>query len=297
MYCPQCGSQIPQDVDFCPQCGTKIAQPAEKCPQPESKPTQVMPTPQAAEKPRQPTVATQPLPATSTMPRATSPYSPSALPPQGAPKKRSGRGPLIAAACAAVALVGVGLWFCIADPADVFGHGPRSQAEAAQESQRQAQEAADAKQAQKEAEEAAKEAQAKQEEAEKRAQEAEEAQKEAQGSPSAETLEAGVVRRMDDPDDYALYDTHDKVFTAEELDSLTDFQLFVVRNEIFARYGRRFSDDTLAMYFDTKSWYVPLYDGEEFDQMPSPLTAAEKANCETLLALEQSRNSPYLQAH
>ena len=271
MYCPQCGHQIPDTADFCPQCGT----PLHKRPAASLDATQVVP----------PVAPTPPLP-----PRPSAGTTPSPAP------AGSNRGLKIAIGCLVAALVAVGVWFCVADPADVFGHGPRSQMEA----QRQAQETADAKQAQKEAEEAAKDAQEKQEEAEKRAREAEEAQKSQEAQDKAEhdadDLEDQVARGMASSSDYALEDTRTHAYTAEELEDLSNYQLFIVRNEIFARYGRKFKNPDLAAYFGSKSWYTPLYDGEEFDAMPDPLTPAEKANCDTILALEQSRNSEYLQA-
>lgn len=258
---------------------------------PPASPAQPAPAARPANTPLDATQVVPPVPPTPPLPPRPSTGNTPGPAPAG-----SNRGLKIAIACLAAVLVAVGVWFCVADPADVFGHGPRSQMEA----QRQAQEAAEAKQAQKESEEAAKDAKKKQEEAEKRAREAEEAQKsqEAQDKDDhdADDLEDQVARGIASSSDYALEDTRTHTYTAEELEDLSNYQLFIVRNEIFARYGRKFKNPDLAAYFGSKSWYTPLYGGEEFDAMPSPLTPAEKANCDTILALEQSRNSEYLQA-
>lgn len=94
--------------------------------------------------------------------------------------------------------------------------------------------------------------------------------------------------------EYILPDSDTHAYTTSELSALSDWELFVARNEIFARHGRGFLNQELAQYFGEKSWYAQRYSPEEFDAMPSPLSAVEKQNTETMLALEQSRGSQYL---
>lgn len=94
--------------------------------------------------------------------------------------------------------------------------------------------------------------------------------------------------------EYMLPESDTRAYTTSELSSLSDWELFVARNEIFARYGRGFQNQELAQYFGEKSWYTQRYSPEEFDAMASPLSAIEKQNTETILALEQSRGSQYL---
>ncbi len=94
--------------------------------------------------------------------------------------------------------------------------------------------------------------------------------------------------------EYMLPDSDTRAYTTSELSALSDWELFVARNEIFARHGRGFQNPELAQYFGEKSWYTQRYSPEEFDAMSSPLSAVEKQNTETMLALEQSRGSQYL---
>ena len=101
---------------------------------------------------------------------------------------------------------------------------------------------------------------------------------------------------VDEPavSEYILPDSDTRAYTTSELGTLSDWELFVARNEIFARHGRGFLNQDLAQYFEEKSWYTQRYSPEEFDAMPSPLSAVEKQNTETMIALEQSRGSQYL---
>lgn len=92
--------------------------------------------------------------------------------------------------------------------------------------------------------------------------------------------------------DFILPKSDGEYYTAEELSSLSDFELYVARNEIYAYHGRMFVNADLQQHFASKSWYKPRYTPEEFDRMVV-LNMYEKANAETILAIERSRNSPY----
>ena len=106
--------------------------------------------------------------------------------------------------------------------------------------------------------------------------------------PAAETEEA------DEQGDYILPESATRYYTPEELGSLSDKDLYIARNEIFARHGRSFSGPLLGEYFGGKSWYKPAYTAEEFDSMPSPFNEYESANIETIRKVEQERGSSYL---
>ncbi len=47
--------------------------------------------------------------------------------------------------------------------------------------------------------------------------------------------------------------------------ALSQEELRLARNEIYARHGRMFDDPELVAYFTSKSWYEPLYDTATFD--------------------------------
>lgn len=75
---------------------------------------------------------------------------------------------------------------------------------------------------------------------------------------------------------------------------MSDYDLYYARNEIFARHGRMFNNSDLQSYFNSKSWYDPIYSPAEFEAMKSPLNDVETANVKLMLDVEQKRNSPYV---
>lgn len=93
--------------------------------------------------------------------------------------------------------------------------------------------------------------------------------------------------------DYILPDSATKLYTADELAVLSDYELYLARNEAFAKYGRKFKNADLTQYFSGKSWYTPTYEPAEFDAMPTPLNDTERANVDLIRQIEAQRNSPY----
>lgn len=55
--------------------------------------------------------------------------------------------------------------------------------------------------------------------------------------------------------DFIIYDSDSRYVTSADLDRLTQEQLRLARNEIYARRGRLFNDQYLQGYFNSKSWY------------------------------------------
>ena len=94
--------------------------------------------------------------------------------------------------------------------------------------------------------------------------------------------------------DYVLADSSSRYYSKSELEDLSLWELYLARNEIFARYGRGFKNRDLTEYFATRSWYQQRYTPEEFEAMPSPLNDYEMKNTELMLEIEKSKDSPYL---
>ena len=92
--------------------------------------------------------------------------------------------------------------------------------------------------------------------------------------------------------DYVLPDSSTKSYSRSELDKLSTHDLFLARNEIFARYGRQFVSEELQQYFGSKSWYHGTIPPGDFDE--TMLNETERHNVETMLAIEKDRNSPYI---
>lgn len=92
---------------------------------------------------------------------------------------------------------------------------------------------------------------------------------------------------------YILSESNNRYYSSSELESMTDKELYLARNEIFARHGREFKNQDLRDYFGSMSWYVPKYSSDEFDSMDL-LNDYEKKNADTMLSIEQKRGSSYL---
>jgi len=56
---------------------------------------------------------------------------------------------------------------------------------------------------------------------------------------------------------YLLNGSQNRYLEASDLKDLTEKELILARNEIYARHGYVFSDEDLQTYFCTKSWYTP----------------------------------------
>ncbi len=70
-----------------------------------------------------------------------------------------------------------------------------------------------------------------------------------------------------------------RLLNESDLEGKSSWDLRIMRNEIFARHGRRFKKPELRNYFMNQSWYNP-----QFDEVS--LTAIEKKNVEFLRSYE-----------
>lgn len=55
-----------------------------------------------------------------------------------------------------------------------------------------------------------------------------------------------------------------RLLTSADLKGRNGKELTLMRNEIYARHGRRFKEQKLQSYFETQSWYQPRYASGEF---------------------------------
>lgn len=91
------------------------------------------------------------------------------------------------------------------------------------------------------------------------------------------------------PDDVIIQGISSRYIDESELYNYNAGQLRLIRNEIFALHGRIFNSPDLAEYFSQKSWYVPTYSPEEFDEnMFYYLNDYEEANLEVILNYEDA---------
>ena len=91
-------------------------------------------------------------------------------------------------------------------------------------------------------------------------------------------------------DYYILPDSSSYYYSYGELSGMSSYDLYLARNEIFARHGRGFKDSALQEYFNSKSWYQQIYTPDEYDAMPDQLSETEHANIDVIKSLEPESN-------
>jgi hypothetical protein len=82
-----------------------------------------------------------------------------------------------------------------------------------------------------------------------------------------------------------LPDLMTRPLTEAELAGKSVQDLDLMRNEIYARHGRRFARADLQAYFDSQPWYRPLYAPDEFPT--SLLTPIQKRNVDLIQRVQQ----------
>lgn len=71
------------------------------------------------------------------------------------------------------------------------------------------------------------------------------------------------------------------ILTSRELRKYSSYDLRIMRNEVFARYGYIFKSSDLREYFNAQEWYRPLY-----NNVNHRLTHIEKVNVEKIKEYE-----------
>lgn len=106
------------------------------------------------------------------------------------------------------------------------------------------------------------------------------------GSESPETEEEEQVNDTDSEEtsEYIFPDSSTKKLKESEVQALNASECRLAKNEIYARHGRRFQDQSLQRYFDSKSWYHGYIDPEDFDE--SVFSKIEKRNIKLLAQYE-----------
>lgn len=268
-FCTSCGAPLQEDAVFCTSCGARVERPA-GVPSPAAQPlpgggavdsTQVMPGV------AQPTAqSTMPVPAVSAPAAAASPRA-------TAPSKA----PVIVAVAAviAVAVLAVGMFLITRGPA----------APAATTGQDGANASGISASATNDADSSAEDTPA------DRAPAEEEPTDDAADSDSAsEDREPAGAETSNDA--YILPDSDARVYSSDELGGFSDYDLYLARNEIFARHGRQFKNEDLHRYFGSKSWYNPSIAPDDFSE--SMLNDTELANVHMIKSIEEARGSSYL---
>lgn len=102
---------------------------------------------------------------------------------------------------------------------------------------------------------------------------------------SSKQVEKIYVYPTEDSTGYILPGSDYRYISESELYGFSELQLRLARNEIYARYGRKFKDQGLQDYFDSCSWYWPSISPGDFKE--SILNKYEKANVDLISQYEK----------
>ena len=90
-------------------------------------------------------------------------------------------------------------------------------------------------------------------------------------------------------DEYYYADTT-QLLEEADLWVLNQTDLSILRNQIFAQYGRQFDDPFLDAIFSAKTWYEPKYTGAEFDvKQTELLNDVDRSNLKLLVEEETGK--------
>ena len=87
--------------------------------------------------------------------------------------------------------------------------------------------------------------------------------------------------------EYILPDSNSRYLSYADLEGLSQYEVMLARNEIYARLGRRFNDNDIRAYFESTSWYNPVYTPDEFTD--AFFNEYEQANVDLIVAYEKER--------
>ena len=88
----------------------------------------------------------------------------------------------------------------------------------------------------------------------------------------------------EEEEEYIFPESDSRLLKKSELKNCSAEELRLGRNEIYARYGRKFQDAKLQEYFDSMSWYTGFIEPEDFDE--SVLNKYEKKNLKIIKKYE-----------
>ena len=79
-----------------------------------------------------------------------------------------------------------------------------------------------------------------------------------------ETTEPEAIDMEPSESGFLVPDSDSRIMDPSELDGLSQFEIRLIANEIYARYGYAFRSEIYSDYFGQFDWYDPIYDPEEF---------------------------------
>ena len=79
-------------------------------------------------------------------------------------------------------------------------------------------------------------------------------------------ITSGNPRKVKDLGDIIYEGNGDRYYSSDDVEDLSDGELKLARNEIYARRGYIFEDTEMAEYFGRKAWYKPSIPAKDFDE-------------------------------
>lgn len=87
--------------------------------------------------------------------------------------------------------------------------------------------------------------------------------------------------------DYILPNSNTEYLKESDISGMSENQLMLARNEIYARHGYIFNTQSIADYFAGKSWYNPSVPSDQWTE--DMLNDCEKANIELIVKVETEK--------
>ena len=91
----------------------------------------------------------------------------------------------------------------------------------------------------------------------------------------------------DESGEYILPNSDSSYISYSDLYNLSQTEVSLARNEIYARHGRKFNTDSIREYFESKTWYEPYIDPDDFSE--SVFNEYEKENIKTIVNYEKDK--------
>lgn len=103
-----------------------------------------------------------------------------------------------------------------------------------------------------------------------------------------QTTKAQQSQSNDSDNSYIFPNSSSAYLSKSDVSALSDNNLNIALNEIYARRGRIFKDPALSSYFNSKSWYTPKYTQAEFDKNVT-FNDYEQKNLQLMINEEKKR--------
>lgn len=89
-------------------------------------------------------------------------------------------------------------------------------------------------------------------------------------------------KKLQDKLDYIFPYSNTRYLDEADLEGIPKKDIRIGKNEIYARYGRKFNTKSLQEYFDSKDWYEGTIEPKDDSQIEEKFNKYEKANVKFL---------------